>query len=583
MLVDLTKKPYELNKEQIDFVEDVLRGLTVKEKIQQLFIALLPTRDASILKTLVEEEKFGGIRYNPGSKEDIYLQNKLVQETTSIPVFVAANTESGGNGACKEGTEIGCETKIGATDEAQYAYKLGKVCAKEAKAIGVNVLFSPIVDIHSNFHNPVISNRTFSSNPQKVKRMSLEYLKACQEEGVLACAKHFPGDGFDERDQHLSLSSNPLSVSKWDKSFGKVYSALIDKGLPMVMVGHISLESYQRKYNPSLKQEDVLPATLSKEIVTDLLKGQLGFNGLVVTDATHMVGLTSAMSRRELLPNIIKAGCDMILFYNDYDEDISYMLEGYSKGIFDEQRLDDAVRRILGLKVKLGYSSSRKHLVDEPHYEVIGAKEHKLISDEVCKKSITLVKNRENIIPLNPIKHKRVLLVVQEDENPFSAIMKKPKETIYDYFSKLLENEGFVVTRFVSLMDKVKNMPPYEAIKAVMNVYGAKTPVSNLVDNYDLIIQMAHFDSHNTVERISWKMSKGTADIPWYVHEVPTIFISLKSPFHLFDVPQVKTYINCYDKNRNTIEALVRKLVGKEEFEGVSPVDAFCDTKNTRY
>ena len=351
----------------------------------------------------------------------------------------------------------------------------------------------------------------------------------------------------------------------------------------MVMVGHISLESYQRKYNPSLKQEDILPATLSKEIVTDLLKGQLGFNGLVVTDATHMVGLTSAMSRRELLPNIIKAGCDMILFYNDYDEDISYMLEGYSKGIFDEQRLDDAVRRILGLKVKLGYSSSRKHLVDEPHYEVIGAKEHKLISDEVCKKAITLVKNRENIIPLNPIKHKRVLLVVQEDENPFSAIMKKPKETIYDYFSKLLENEGFVVERFVSLMDKVKYMPPYEAIKAVMNVYGAKTPVSNLVDNYDLIIQMAHFDSHNTVERISWKMSKGTADIPWYVHEVPTIFISLKSPFHLFDVPQVKTYINCYDKNRNTIEALVRKLVGKEEFEGVSPVDAFCDTKNTRY
>ena len=161
--------------------------------------------------------------------------------------------------------------------------------------------------------------------------------------------------------------------------------------------------------------------------------------------------------------------------------------------------------------------------------------------------------------------------------------MKKPKETIYDYFSKLLENEGFVVERFVSLMDKVKNMPPYEAIKAVMNVYGAKTPVSNLVDNYDLIIQMAHFDSHNTVERISWKMSKGTADIPWYVHEVPTIFISLKSPFHLFDVPQVKTYINCYDKNRNTIEALVRKLVGKEEYEGVSPVDAFCDTKNTRY
>ena len=146
-----------------------MRGLTVKEKIQQLFIALLPTRDASILKTLVEEEKFGGIRYNPGSKEDIYLQNKLVQETTSIPVFVAANTESGGNGACKEGTEIGCETKIGATDEAQYAYKLGKVCAKEAKAIGVTVLFSPIVDIHSNFQLYLI----------ELFRQILKRLKGC--------------------------------------------------------------------------------------------------------------------------------------------------------------------------------------------------------------------------------------------------------------------------------------------------------------------------------------------------------------------------------------------------------------------
>ena len=152
----------------------------------------------------------------------------------------------------------------------------------------------------------------------------------------LPAAKHWPGDGIDERDQHLSFSVNSLSTEEWDQTFGKVYKGLIDAGLPSIMAGHIHLPAYQRHFNPGVKDEELLPATLSKEITTDLLRGKLGFNGVVVTDASHMLGLTGAMKRSELLPTSIAAGCDLFLFFNDPDEDFASMMEGYKKELLQK-------------------------------------------------------------------------------------------------------------------------------------------------------------------------------------------------------------------------------------------------------
>jgi beta-N-acetylhexosaminidase len=217
-----------------------------------------------------------------------------------------------------------------------------------------------------------------------------------------------------------------------------------------------------------------------------------------------------------------------------------------------------------------------------PQEVVIPFAEHQKIASEVAKQSITLIKEEKGIFPLNPSKTPKVLIVPQHDENPFEAMMPKRK-TIYEYIQEKLIQEGFQVEIFESLMDKAKKLPPPEAFKLIGNVYNNKTPVKDLKEKYDIIIHVCDFDSHNTVSRISWKMSKGTPDIPWYVHEIPTIMISLRSPFHLFDAPMVKTYINAYDKNLVTIDALIEKMMGRDTFVGKSSVDAFCGHPEIKY
>ncbi|HAP9334386.1 TPA: beta-hexosaminidase, partial [Enterococcus faecium] len=386
----------------------------LEEKIGQLFVNMGSSRDKNYLSSMVNQYHIGAVRYNPGTADEVYDQNYILQTESKIPLLIAANTEAGGNGACTDGTEVGVEVKIGATNDAKYAYELGRVSGIEASAIGCNWSFAPIVDINRNWRNPIISSRSFGQSPDKVLELSLAYMKGIQESGILPAAKHFPGDGIDERDQHLSFSINSLSTEEWDNSFGKVYSGLIEAGLPSIMAGHIHMPAYSKHFNLDLKDEDLLPATLSKELITDLLRGKLGFNGLVVTDASHMLGMTGAMKRSELLPTSIAAGCDLFLFFNDPDEDFNYMMEGYYKGIISEERLRDALRRILGLKAKLGLHKKEKNKILLPKQEAmekIGLIENKSIFKEVADQAITLVKDKQDIWPIVPEKYKRILLV----------------------------------------------------------------------------------------------------------------------------------------------------------------------------
>lgn len=362
-------------------------------------------------------------------------------------------------------------------------------------------------------------------------------------------------------------------MEDWDKTYGRIYQSLIDASLPAIRVGHIALPSYQRKFSKDGKT-DILPASVCKEILTDLLRDKRGFNGLIISDATHRVGLTSSRKRSEYLPKRVEAGIDRILFYNDFDEDIAFRKEGLEKGLVSQERIDDAVTRILAAKARL--PASLLSPKETPDYSLIGTKESKMAADEVSDKGIVLVKEEKNVLPLSPKKTKRILLVPQHEDNPFEAIRPKRGPSVYETRKQRLENLGFEVEIFESLMDKAKKLPPREARKVLSNVYNNKTPIKALTDRYDLVIHVVDFDTHNTVNRLTYKRSKGTPDVPWYVNEIPTIRISLKNPFHLFDAPQVKTYINCYDKNPSTLSHLMKKLVGEEPFLGVSPMDCFC-------
>ena len=587
--VDLKAKPYYLDDEAIKWVKDTIDSMTIEEKIGQLFVNMGSSRTEEYLTDVVTKYKFGAVRYNPGTAKEVYDQNRILQKVSKIPMLIAANTEAGGNGACTDGTEIGLEVKVGATNDAKYAYEMGRVSGIEAAAVGCNWSFAPIVDINRNWRNPIISNRTFGDDPDRVLEFSKAYMKGFMESNMVCAMKHFPGDGVDERDQHLSNSVNTYSCEEWDETFGKVYKGMIDAGVHTVMAGHIMMPAYQKFFNPSMKDEETMPATLSKELITDLLRGKLGFNGMVVTDASHMVGLTAMMKRSDILPNAIAAGCDMFLFFNDPDEDFEYMMNGYKNGVITEERLQDALERILGVKAYLGLHKKTAEEITPPEegLSVIGSEEFKEIAKEVSDKAITLVKNiGDSPLPLSPEKHKRILLVPQEKESAFALMAggAGKKESYIDYLKNKLEAEGFDVTIYESAIDKIAKLPKEEVGQAMKNMYAGKAPITNITDNYDLIIQVAYVDSLcATVQRIEWKLSKGTPDMPWYVHELPTIFISLCCPFHLADVPQVKTYINAYDKNNHTLDALVEKLVGRSEFKGIDPVDSFCGLPDTRW
>ena len=586
-MVNLRIKPYNLDDEGVKWVQDTIANMTIEEKIGQLFINMGASRDEEYLKGVLDNYHIAGVRYNPGTAEEVYEQNRILQENSKIPLLIAANTESGGNGACVDGTYIGNEVKIAATNDKRYAYEMGRVSGVEASAIGCNWSFAPIVDINRNWRNPIISTRTWSEDVDQTLELSLEYMRGIMESGIAPAAKHFPGDGIDERDQHLSFAPNHLSVEEWDETFGKVYGGLFEAGLPSIMAGHISLPSYVRHFNPEATvQEQILPATLNKYILTDLLRGKMNFNGLVVTDASHMVAMTSAMKRSEMLPTAIAAGSDLFLFFNDPDEDFAWMLEGYKNGIITDERLEEALTRILGLKAKIGLHKKAKTEILQPKEEAmakIGLPENVAIATEVADKAITLVKNNEDIFPISVEKHKRVLLVdVKGTEGGFGALIgaQGPKPT--EILKAQLEEEGFEVSIWESPIEKIMSLPTEERRKAIGSIYAAKRPISDLTDNYDLIINVAVVNP-NTDQRIQWPASKGTPDIPFYVNEVPTIFVSVQCPFHLADVPQVKTYINTYDNKDITLKALVEKMLGRSEFKGASPVDAYCGLLDTRY
>ncbi len=583
-MVDLKAKPYNLDDEGVKWVQDTIASMTIEEKIGQLFVNMGSSRDEAYLTDVLNNYHIGAVRYNPGKAEEVYDQNKILQENSKIPLLIAANTEAGGNGACTDGTEVGVEVKIGATNDTKWAYEMGRVSGVEAAAIGCNWSFAPIVDINKNWRNPIISSRSFGSDPDLVLEMSLAYMKGIQESGIAPAAKHWPGDGIDERDQHLSFSVNSLSCEEWDATFGKVYKGLIDAGLPSLMAGHIHMPAYEKFFNPELKDEELLPATLSKGLMTDLLRGKLEFNGVVVTDASHMLGLTGAMKRSKLLPTSIAAGCDLFLFFNDPDEDFEYMMNGYKEGIITEDRLQEALERILGLKARLGLHKKAKTEILPPKEEAmakIGLPENKALFKEVADKAITLVKDKQDIWPVTPEKYKRVLLVdVKGVQGGFGALIGS-KEKAVDIMKELLEAQGFEVTVWESTEEKIMKLPEEERAAAIANVYAQKRPITELTDNYDLIINLANVNP-GTVQRIVWPASKGTPDIPFYVHEVPTIFVSVQYPYHLSDVPQVRTYINTYDSRKQTLEVLVEKLMGQSPFKGESPADAFCGMIDTR-
>ena len=246
-LVDLTQKPYCLDAQAITWVESTIASMNLDEKIGQLFVNMGSSRTEEYLTQVLKDYKIAAVRYNKGKADEIWEQNHILQTKSKIPLLIAANTEAGGDGAVTDGTKIGDEIKIAATNDPKYAYEMGRIAGIEAAAVGCNVSFAPIVDLTRNWRNPIIANRNWGSNVDQVITLSKEYMKGIMEQGIMPFAKHFPGDGIDERDHHLSFASNPMTKEEWITTFGRIYGELVEAGLPGIMAGHIYLPKWKKK------------------------------------------------------------------------------------------------------------------------------------------------------------------------------------------------------------------------------------------------------------------------------------------------------------------------------------------------
>ncbi|MDE7334609.1 MAG: glycoside hydrolase family 3 protein [Lachnospiraceae bacterium] len=562
-MVDLKANPFFLDEKKEKWVTETLASLSVEEKIGQMFCPIGGNIEEEFLQEFLNEFKPGAMLYRPMPAADIQKTHRFLQEHSKVPMLFGANLESGGNGICADGTYFSRPMGVAATDNPVNAYRLGEIAGKEAIAVGCNWAFSPICDLDMNFRNPITNVRTFGSKQERVTSFVKEQLKGLKDNGVAAAVKHFPGDGVDERDQHLVASVNSLSVEEYDRTYGAIWQEVVDAGTLSVMVGHILQPAYSRHFNPEIKDEEILPATLSKEILQGLLRGKLGFNGMIVTDATPMMGFCTPMKRSEAVPAALAAGCDMILFNKSIREDYQFVRDALKDGRLTMERVDEAVTRILAMKAAMGLPEQKEAGTIVPGREaldVVGCQEHKAWTKACADEAVTLVKDTQNLLPISPDKYKKIRLYLLEDRIGGGF---KDGEGAIGKVKEKLEKEGFEV----SLFDYTK--PDfYEMFEG---------GVEDIKSKFDLAVYVACIDtaSNQSVRRIDW-VHLMASDAPWFLMDVPVMFISLANPYHLVDAPMVKTFINAYTPSEEVVDQVVEKIMGRSEFKGISPVDPFC-------
>ena len=567
--VDPKAKPYYLSDEDIQWVMDTIANMTDEEKVGQLFVNMVTDFSPEAIQKVADTYHPGALRYHNKPAPELWDMINTFQQCSKVPLLVASNCEQGGTGGVGGGTYVACGAAVAATRDPEVAYQTGKVGGAEAMAIGSNWNFAPVVDLLFNWRNTIVQTRSFCADVERTVEYAKAFMKGNEECGMATTIKHWPGDGTEENDQHLMMGINDLPCDEWMDTFGKVYKELIDYGVKTIMAGHIAQPAWQRKLaDHELDDHEILPATLCPELMNGLLKTELGFNGMVVTDASHMIGMFGAMPRSQQVPQAIAAGCDMYLFFNDMEEDFGYMLAGYKNGIITEERMTDALMRILGTKASIGlHKKAAAGTIMAPKENipnVVACPEFQAIAKQAADKAITLVKDTQKMLPLNPATHKKIRV----------------------YF---LEGDGMVVAGKLIKTDaaaKVKVKIVEELEKRGFTVefgedYAVKGKMEDLKKNVDAVlvfIDQVGFAQYNTM-RVKWTLP---IEQPWYAAQVPTAFISLYLPNYLIDLTMSRTYINCYNDSLTVVESVIEKLCGESEFKGQPEENVWCGRWDTK-
>ncbi len=413
------------------WVEKTLASMTLAEKVGQLFVADLvavyshkQSPNYRYALEMIRRYHVGGFVLAGGTVTDIAVMTNALQRESKIPLLINADLENGlgflhpwrwvqGRGPelpkylSGGGTMFPSMMAIGATGDPQYAHELGRITAREARAVGIHWTNSPVADINNNPNNPIINTRSFGEDAAQVEKFVAAYVNGLQEEGMIATLKHFPGHGDTEEDTHIKLPILPFDENRLNAIELVPFKAGIAAGAKAVMTAHLALP----KIDPAKR-----PATLSNAVITGLLRNQLGFQGLVVTDGMPMQGITDHYSADEAAILAIEAGVDAILVPAEFGKAYDGVLAAVQSGRISRQRLDESVRRILAVKSWLGLDRSR--LVEiEKISDIVAAPETEALADKISNASVTLLRHQNNLLPL-PATTRLKIVAVSDDPYP---------------------------------------------------------------------------------------------------------------------------------------------------------------------
>ena len=565
--------PYkrEPSPKALKWANEQLRKMSLEEKVGQLISvgvnATFLNQDSDAFRSLkhqIEDNKVGGIILFRGPVyESVILVNRM-QQLARYPLLVSADLESGAGMRFDDTVNFPWNMAVGATGNPEYARRQGEITAREARALGVHQIFAPVVDVNNNAANPVINVRSYGENPADVARFAAAFTEGAQNAGAIATAKHFPGHGDTAVDSHRGLPEINVSRERLNTVEFVPFKATVDAGVGAVMVGHIALPQIDatavKPLPENLKSKPIdtdqngeiidekaaMPATMSP-VIGNILRNDLKFDGMIVTDALSMSGLTIYFTPEEAAVRALEADADMLLKPADVDASFRGVLQAVKSGRITEQRVEKSARRILAAKYDLGLVKERMTPIDSID-RVVGSKDVMALATEIAEHAITLVRNEDKLVPLKPGTRIFNLAVTNGDDRSWIA----------NPFVSRLKSAGVKVE--TAVLDERSTME--EVQKAVNRGKAADLVIASLYGR----VRSGQVSSVGIPQAgaraLSWLMSE----------EKPIVGISFGNPYLLESFRGLRTYVVTYGDMPALQQAAARALLGEIDVVGRLPI-----------
>ncbi len=539
------------------WVETTLADMTLRQKAGQLMMPMVLGGFAPVgsteyrrIQRAIVRDGIGGLIVSSGSPTEVAAKLNTYQNMARVPLLVGADLETGagfrfdGTVHVPGATYLGGATTfpslmaIGATGEERYAYEAGRVTGLEALALGVHLPFAPVLDVNNNADNPIINVRSFGEDPEQVSALGRQFIRGLQGTGAIATGKHFPGHGNTEVDSHIDLPVIRLNPAQLDSIELKPFREAVEEGIGAIMTGHISL--------PEISEGPDVPSTLSRNVLTGLLRERLGFEGLIVTDAMDMFAIDRRFSRGEAAVRAVEAGADIILMPPDVTAAVDGVVDAVEGGRISEERLDASVRRILSAKKRVGLDE-RNGTDLRAVARTVGVPEHVTLSREIAERSITLLRNQGSLVPLRGTARARVLSVSYRRTSDLlagSAFNRRLRST----YRQLRTETLFRDTNQAAYDDLAERAASMDLV--IVSVYVTAIPQG---------------DAPAVPEELSAFVEGLRED------GVPHIVISFGNPYLLRDFPGTRAYMLAWSGADASQRAAARALFGEIEVRGRTP------------